>query len=170
MATAFKEGDRVQIVDREATADDVKSGMFYNHYRNLTGSILKVYATDEASVEIEIDSLAEPVAQRHIEVQAQMKEKWLDGLSEEAKGRLSDKERDFKLRYTILVSTKDIAAPTKKAAVHTPPVPDAVASAPAPKAVAAVVSTTEPAPRRRTSSEIEADEEEYLKSRQRDGK
>src|SRR5579883_3011448 len=104
MATAFKEGDRVQIVDREATADDAKSGLFYNYFRGLTGTVQKIYATEEVAVEIEPDSLSELVAKRHGDTQEQMKTKWLDGLSEEARNRLTDAERDFRLRYTLLVS------------------------------------------------------------------
>jgi ribosomal protein L21E len=115
MATALKEGERVEIVDREANADDVKSGMFYNYFRGLTGVIQKVYATDEIAVEIEQESLAEAAATRHIEIQEAMKTRWLDGLSEEAKNRLTDKERDFKLHYTLLVNAKDLKAPSAPA-------------------------------------------------------
>lgn len=112
MATAFNEGERVEIVDREANAEDVKSGLFYNFFRGLTGTVQKVYSTDEIAVEIEQESLSDAVATRHIEVQETMKAKWLDGLSEEAKNRLTDKERDFKLRYTLLVHVKDLKAPS----------------------------------------------------------
>jgi ribosomal protein L21E len=115
MATAWKEGERVEIVDREATADDVKSGLFYNFFRGLTGKVQKVYATDEVSVEVEQESLSDAVANRHIDVQEAMKTRWLDGLSEEAKNRLTDKERDFKLHYTLLVHAKDLKAPTAAA-------------------------------------------------------
>ncbi len=115
MATALKEGERVEIVDREADADDVKSGMFYNFFRGLTGTVQKVYATDEIAVEIEQESLPDAVANRHTDVQESMKTRWLDGLSEEAKNRLTDKERDFRLRYTLLVHAKDLKAPTAAA-------------------------------------------------------
>src|SRR5438034_759301 len=103
MAAKFKEGDRVQIVDREATADDGKSGLFYNHFRGLTGTIQKIYPTQEAALDIETESLTEAVANRHLDVQEQMKSKWLEGLSEEARNRLTEQEKDFRLRYTILV-------------------------------------------------------------------
>ena len=115
MATALKEGERVEIVDRDANADDVKSGLFYNHFRGLTGIVQKVYSTDELAVEIEQESLSDAQATRHLDVQENMKAKWLDGLSEEAKNRLTDKERDFKLRYTLLVHAKDVKAPSAPA-------------------------------------------------------
>ena len=47
MAAKWKEGDRVQIRDREATPDDAKSGLFYGHFRGLTGAIQKIYPTEE---------------------------------------------------------------------------------------------------------------------------
>ena len=115
MATTFNEGERVEIVDRESNADDVKSGLFYNHFRGLTGTVQKIYSTQEISVEIEQESLMEAVAARHIDVQETMKAKWLDGLSEEAKSRLTDKERDFRLHYTLLVHARDLKAPSAPA-------------------------------------------------------
>ena len=115
MATTFNEGERVEIVDREANADDVKSGLFYNHFRGLTGTVQKIYSTLEIAVEIEQESLTEAVATRHIDVQETMKAKWLDGLSEEAKNRLTDKERDFRLHYTLLVHARDLKAPSAPA-------------------------------------------------------
>ena len=109
MAATFKEGDRIQIADRNATADDVKSSLFFNYFRGLTGVIQKVYSTEEAAVEIELDSLTEAVAARHHDVQETMKTRWLDGLSEEGRNRLTPQERDFRLRYTVLVAVKDMA-------------------------------------------------------------
>ena len=144
MATTFNEGDRVQIVDREATPEDVKTSLFFNHYRGLVGTVQKIYATEEVSIEVELTSLPEAVVQRHTDVQEQMKSKWLDGLSEEARNRLSDAEKDFRLHYTILVSLKDLMTPTEKALV-------------------------EETPRRRTSAEIEAEEEAYLQQRKQQG-
>ena len=112
MAT-LKEGDRVRIADREATPEDIKSGLFQNHFRGLTGNVLKIYGGQEAAIEIEAASLTESIAARHKEIQDQMKSKWLDGLSEEGRNRLTEKERDFRLRYTVLVALKDVT-PAKK--------------------------------------------------------
>src|ERR1043166_1985376 len=107
MAKSFQEGDRVQIVDRPTTADDEKSGLYYPYFRGLTGTIQKIYATQEVAVEVETESLTETIAHRHLDVQENMKSKWLDGLSEEARNRLNEKERNFQLRYTVLVALKD---------------------------------------------------------------
>ena len=116
MASAIKEGDRVQIVDRQATAEDARSNLFFNHFRGLTGTVQKVYASEELAVEIENDALPEAVASRHQDVQEAMKTKWLDGLSEEGRSRLTAQERDFRLRYTVLVAGKDVVAAGEKTA------------------------------------------------------
>ncbi len=111
MAVALKEGERVQVVNREATEEDVKSGLFYNYFRGLEGTIQKIFNTQEVSVEVDLEALDPAVMKRHIDIQEQTKSKWLDGLSEEARGRLTDQEKDFKLRYSILVKDGDLAVP-----------------------------------------------------------
>ena len=140
MPTQYKEGDRVQIADRTATADDAKSGLFYDYFRGLTGTIQKIYATDEAAIEIEPESLDEAVARRHGDVQEQMKSRWMDNLSEEARNRLEPAERDFRLRYSVLVTLKDLTTPAH------------------PRGETAA---------RLTSAELEAKEEAELKKRQK---
>lgn len=151
----WNEGDRIQVIDRDATADDVKSQLFYNHFRGLIGRIQKVYPGDEIAVEVELESLPEPVLQRHSDVQQQMKNKWLDGLSEEARNRLTDREKDFRLHYTMLVKAADleradgrIAAPRPTPVLEEAPRPARIMSAqeeaaPAPTRAEAV---EEPAP------------------------
>src|SRR4051812_25357337 len=104
MAAKFNEGDHVRIADRDATSEDAKSGLFQNHFRGLTGVVQTVYATNEVSVVVDQSTLSEAIATRHREMQEQMKNKWLDSISEEARNRLTPSERDFQLRYTILVS------------------------------------------------------------------
>jgi len=110
MAAEIKEGDRVRVADRDATAEDMKTGSYMNHYRGLTGTVQKLFPTNEAAIDVDQTSLTESIAARHLEIQEQMKNKWLDGLSEDARTKLTPQERAFKLRYTILVSLKDIQA------------------------------------------------------------
>lgn len=163
MSTKFKEGDRVQIVDREANAEDAKSGLFFPHFRGLTGAIQKIYPTEEVAVEIEPESLTETVAQRHLDVQEQMKIRWLDGLSEEARNRLNEKELDFQLRYTVLVALGDLTTPGKNAVVaprREEPRPQPAAAAPPVKQAA-----TGEAPPRRTLAELEAAEAAEIERR-----
>jgi ribosomal protein L21E len=104
----FKAGDRVRIVSRDQTDADVKSGLYFVHYAGLTGTVLKVYGTQEVSVEIEIESLSRDIRKRHEDVRNQMKTKWLDGLSEEGRSKLTEREKDFLLRYVVLVTMADL--------------------------------------------------------------
>ncbi|HXG23933.1 MAG TPA: hypothetical protein VNJ09_05205, partial [Chthonomonadales bacterium] len=79
----FKPGDRVRLVTRAQTEEDVKSGLYYEHFGGMTGIVQKVYNPGEIAVEIELESLSQEIRQRHEDVRNQMKTKWLEGLSEE---------------------------------------------------------------------------------------
>lgn len=92
MAAQLKEGDAVQVVDREATPADEKNSIFFNHFRSLTGTIEKVYPDKRATVVVDIDSLPEEIRDRHQELTRAAKQKWLDGLSAEARNRLTAEE------------------------------------------------------------------------------
>lgn len=104
----FKAGDPVQISRRDATVQDTKSGLFYAHYRGLAGTILKVYGKEEASVVIELDSLPDAIREGHLQTQEQMRERWLAGLADETRRRLKPEERQFTLRYILLVRISDL--------------------------------------------------------------
>ncbi|MCW3097172.1 MAG: hypothetical protein JWL77_2790 [Chthonomonadaceae bacterium] len=104
----WKEGDRAQIVDRAATAADIKSQLFYNHYRNLTGTVLKLYGTGEtaqAAIDIDLEMLPEEIATRHRETRDRMGEN-LPGAARRTAG--APREEPFRLRYVVLVSLPDI--------------------------------------------------------------
>ncbi len=145
------EGDRVRIASREQTEDDEKSGMYYNHYAGLTGVVQKVYSKQEVSVDVELESLTREIRKRHEEVRDQMKTKWLDGLSEEGRGKLTEREKDFTLRYVILVAMSDL---------------EKVAAKPAPKPAAVVdTSVASAPPPRKTLADLEAAEQAELLKR-----
>ena len=104
----FEEGTRVRIADREATAEDMKSGMFHNHFRGLTGVVQKYYASDEVAIEVDQDTLPEEMAARHRSMQDRRKSEWMTGLSDAERNRLTDKEREFRWRYCVVVSANDV--------------------------------------------------------------
>jgi hypothetical protein len=159
MAT-IKQGSRVRVVTRAATADDSKSGLYYPHFAGLTGTVQHIYEHDEVAVEIEPESLTAEVRARHASVREQMKTKWLDGLSEEGRSRLTEREKDFRLRYVILVSKKDLELAPERTAGET------ATPATATKAPAQPDSTA----RRPTSDDLtRAEEEELLRRRPRQG-
>lgn len=101
-------GDSVIVASREQTPADIKSGLYYPHYGGLSGTILKVYG-EEASVLIDRETLSPELRKRHEENEKSMKSKWLDGLSEEARNRLTGAEKKFALNYAILIAVSDLA-------------------------------------------------------------
>jgi hypothetical protein len=109
----YKTGDRVVVATREQTASDIKSGLYYSHFAGLRGSILKLYG-EEASVLVDTDTLPDEVGTRHKEGEKAMRQRWLDGLSEEAKNRMSAREKEFHLNYSVLVSLSDISPDKSK--------------------------------------------------------
>jgi hypothetical protein len=107
MANTIQQGDAVTVTKRDITPADAKSGLYYPHFAGMSGTILKVYG-EEASVLVDRDSLPEAIRTRHLENEEGERKKYLDRLSEAARGSLSDKEKKFPLQYTVLVSLKDL--------------------------------------------------------------
>jgi len=113
MAT-IQPGDIVTVATREYTAADTKSGLYYPHYAGLSGNVLKVYA-EEVSILVDRETLPSDIRKRHEDNEKAMKAKWLDGLSDEARNRLTGPEKQFSLSYAILVSLSDVSlGATKK--------------------------------------------------------
>lgn len=110
--TTFKAGDRVRVVTREHTAKDIKENAYFPHLAGLTGTVAKVYSPEEMVVTVEREALPEKNAARHAEIEAAMQEKWLDSLSQDARGKLTDREKEFHLHYTILINSADLEPAT----------------------------------------------------------
>ena len=119
MAT-WKEGDRVQIIEREVTEDDRKKGKYFEHMGGLIGTIENIYAKDEIAVRVDIDSLSNVTQKVHKEATRRMREKFLSNISEEQKKQLTTEELNFEANYVLLVQSTDLksagkATPTKAA-------------------------------------------------------
>ena len=112
MAHTFQAGDSVCVVVRDATNADTKSGLYYPHFGNLRGTMLKIYG-EEGSILIDRDSLPDTIRARHIENEVAERKKYAERLSEVARGSLSDKEKNFPLQYTILIALKDVLLDTE---------------------------------------------------------
>ncbi|MEI6915367.1 MAG: hypothetical protein WCL39_09570 [Armatimonadota bacterium] len=108
MATQLKEGDTVQVVDREVTANDEKTQTFFNHYRNLQGVLEKLYDDGMATVIVAVETLPEEIRVRHANLTDTAKNKWLDSLSNEARNKLTADEKQFYMRYSILLAAQDL--------------------------------------------------------------
>ncbi len=147
-----KEGDRVRIVARDSTDEDIKSGIYYSHYAGMTGTVQKVYSAAEVAVDVEHDSLSREIRKRHEDVRDQMKTKWLDGLSEEGRSKLTEREKDFNLRYVVLVKMDDLESAGKRPETGFP----------APPAAHATTVPDADAASRRTLADFEAAEQEEL--------
>lgn len=115
----FKEGDRVQVRAREAQGKEAQEGRYAPHLANATGAVLKVYSPQEIAVDLDLDSLPEAIRERHAEQQTRMHERWLNSLSEEARNRLTEDEKTFRLRYVALLAEDDLL-PLKSGGATTP--------------------------------------------------
>jgi hypothetical protein len=104
----FKEGDRVRVKGRHASEQEVLEGRYAPFMAGATGTILKIYDSNQIAVNLDIASLPEEVRQRHAEQQETMHRRWLDSLSEEARNRLTDQEKAFHLNYVVLLTESDL--------------------------------------------------------------
>lgn len=142
------EGDHVRISDREAVAADVKSQLFFPHYRGLSGTLTKLFADNTAVVTVDPESLPADVRARHESDTARTRQKWLDGLSDEARNRLSAGEKKFSLRYTVLAAVDDLTAEQAKPAPQAPP-----------------DRSDESAPTRKSLADLEVEEARHLEEK-----
>jgi hypothetical protein len=108
MSSEFTAGDAVKISDRDPVTADNKNGLFYPHYRGLMGTLAKMYDDGTASITIDPVSLPETMRSRHEAGSEAQRRKWLEGLSDEARNRLTAAEKQFSLRYTVLVAATDL--------------------------------------------------------------
>jgi len=158
MAKALSAGDTVRVVERAQVQADIKSNMYFPHYAGLTGVIGKVYPDNTASITIDTDSLPPAIRTRHENSTQQMRQKWLDGLSDEARNRLTAAEKKLSLRYAILVSVDDLNPEARSAAAIAAPAKKEAPAQVTAKAVApAPVDTS-----RKTLEEIEVEEAQHL--------
>ncbi|MEN6370820.1 MAG: hypothetical protein ABFD64_02305 [Armatimonadota bacterium] len=151
---SLKIGDRVKITDRDMTLADVKSGQYYDYFRNLTGTIERIYDDNTACINVEMESLPEGVLNNHQSIEDSVRNRWISGLGVEQKEKMRETDRQLALRYNILVNVSDLSLAGKAKAAAAGKSKDA---APAEKAVKQDA-------RRQTQAEIEKAEEDHLKS------
>lgn len=106
--TAFKTGDRVRVITREQTSKDVKENTYFPHLAGLTGVVAKAYTPEEVCVTVDRESLPDKNSERHAQIETSMQEKWLDSISQDARGKLTDREKEFHLHYTIIMNSADL--------------------------------------------------------------
>lgn len=97
------------ITERETTAADRKSGLYYPHFSGLHGVVDQVYEPEnEVCVEVDLDSLAPDFQRRHLGIEERAKQKWLNSLSDAERRGLSEVHKQLKLKYTVMVAPDDL--------------------------------------------------------------
>jgi predicted DNA-binding antitoxin AbrB/MazE fold protein len=109
MSVEYKPGTRVKIIDRNPTPADAKSRLYFSHFRNLTGTVQRVFADgQEVQVIIDPESLPEEILQRHKAAEEAMRKRVEEAVSEEARERMGESATRVNLRYSVLVSPADL--------------------------------------------------------------
>src|SRR5450432_3863836 len=135
MSTTFTSGQRVRINEATPGNPDPKGVVYYDFMRNLSGEVIKAYPDGNVAISIDRKTLPEHIRKRHEISEQTSRDRWLNGLSEEDRNRLSEKDKKFSLRYTVLVSGKHVV-PESESSKRTPSsaAPKKEAAAPAPDA------------------------------------
>lgn len=149
----LKTGNRVKINDRDMTLADVKSGLYYDYFRNMIGTIERIYDDNTACINVDLDSLTDGVINNHRQIEESIRNKWINGLGQEQKGKMKESDKKLSLRYNILVGISDLS-PAGKARPAAKPAAEK-------KPEAEATSATEKRP---TQADIDKAEEDYLKS------
>ena len=109
----------MKIKEREVKPDDRETNAYFAHLANLDGTVQAVYGKDEVAVRIDPECFGPVLAGVHKEAVRRMRAKFLDGLSEDQKRKLSRDEKRFAANYVVLVKSDDLVKgpkPPKRAA------------------------------------------------------
>ncbi len=106
--TAVKAGDKVRVVTRDVTSEDPKNGLYFAYFGGLTGLVDRVYDDGSVCVDVDLDSLTDEIRERHLQMQETERQRWISGLSDEVRGRLTAEQKQLRMSYKILVSRKDL--------------------------------------------------------------
>lgn len=191
--TELKAGNKVQMTSREVTPEDEKSGLYYSYFGGLTGVVDTVYNDGTVCVDVDLESLSPAARDRHLAMQESERKKWLEGLSGEARNRLTPEQKQLKLSYKILASKKDVeplkggkpsggkqaekateasadeASPSAHKGPARAPEPEQGSQQSAGVADSLPADDDQPAQRRVSADDLTKAEEEYLRSLQPNG-
>lgn len=108
MATKWKTGDRVKVIKRKVSMDDRLNNTYFEHMAGLTGTVQNVYGKDEVAVVIDPQAFDPFLQEVHKTGVKRMRAKFLDGLSDEQKRKLTPEEKSFHANYVLLVKSSDL--------------------------------------------------------------
>jgi hypothetical protein len=107
LVTSIKEGQIVKFIPRDASTE-ARSVPYYDFYASLSGTVAKIYDDATAAVLVDRATLSEEALLRHQKSEQDMRDKWMRSLSEEDRGKLTDAQKRFSLRYTLLANVSDL--------------------------------------------------------------
>jgi hypothetical protein len=106
-AISVKEGQTVKFIPRDASAE-ARPVPYYDFYTSLYGKVAKIYDDGTAAVIIDQASMPDDARERHEKSERDMRDKWMRSLSEDDRSKLTDAQKRFALRYTLLVTATDL--------------------------------------------------------------
>lgn len=173
---SVKAGDRVRLVQREVTAEDLKTGLYYEYFGGLTGTVDRAYDDRSVCIDVDLDSLEQAARDRHVAMQEAEKKRWLDSLGQEARSRLTPEQQRLTMSYKILVNGKDlepfsgprpsgdaVKGKRKAAAAETEALPKSVDKSESTDKVSSK-QDDETAPKRLSRTDLDAAEEAMLQA------
>jgi hypothetical protein len=104
----WKEGQRVQVIERPVTEDDRKNNRYFTHMGGLKGTIQNIYSADEIAVKVDSESMSKVTTDVHAMSVKRMREKFLNNIAEEAKKTLTNEELNFGANYVLLLRGSDL--------------------------------------------------------------
>jgi hypothetical protein len=105
---AFAPGELVRIADAQPGTPDPKGLVYYEYFRGLAGNVVKAYPDGSVAIAVNRKTLPAEIRTRHEASEIFHRDKWIASLSEEDRNRLTERDKKFKLRYTILVAAKHV--------------------------------------------------------------
>jgi len=105
--TSVKEGQTIKFIPRDASSE-ARAVPYYDFYTNLQGTVSKIYDDGAAAVVVDRASLPDDARERHEKSERDMRDKWMRSLSEDDRGKLTEAQKRFSLRYTLLANVTDL--------------------------------------------------------------
>lgn len=106
----LEKGTAITIKERSITSEDSRTGLYYAYFGGLRGVVDRAYEDGSVCINVDLESLSEDARKRHLEIQEAEKKKWLAGLSDEMRNRLTSEQKQLKISYKLLVHKNDIQA------------------------------------------------------------
>ena len=98
----------MRIVTRPLSEQDKKVYGFFEHMQGMVGIVENVYSKDEVAIKVDLASLGKIPSDIHKEATKKMRERFVEGVSEEARKSLTKDELEFVPHYVLLCRSDDL--------------------------------------------------------------